>query len=47
VNLTVTGLPASVTLPGTDFFGNPRPDPGTPTSAYKVDVGAVELQISK
>jgi hypothetical protein len=40
VNLTVTGLPSSVTLPTTDFFGNPRPDATTPN---KADVGAIEI----
>jgi hypothetical protein len=34
-----SGLPNGVTLPTTDFFGNPRPDAGSPNRA---DVGAVE-----
>jgi hypothetical protein len=43
VNVTgFTGLP-SVSLPPTDFFGNPRPDP----TSNKIDVGAIELQIGK
>jgi hypothetical protein len=32
---------ASVTVPGTDFFGNPRPDPAAPNN---FDIGAVEFQ---
>jgi hypothetical protein len=34
----------TITLPRMDFFGNPRPDPGTTGSVKHVDVGAVELQ---
>ena len=40
VNLTAVGLPSSVTLPATDFFGNARPDT---TTKNKADVGAVEI----
>jgi hypothetical protein len=35
------GLPAGFSVPATDFFGNPRPDPVNTTS---FDVGAVEYQ---
>jgi Abnormal spindle-like microcephaly-assoc'd, ASPM-SPD-2-Hydin len=38
----VSGL--TITLPRTDFFGNPRPDPGTTGSVKHVDVGAVEIR---
>jgi len=34
-----------ITLPTTDFFGNPRPDPGTSGSVKHVDAGAVETQV--
>jgi hypothetical protein len=34
-------IPVAQTHPGTDFFGNPRPDPGNPT---KFDIGAIEFQ---
>ena len=33
--------PTFAQAPSTDFFGNPRPDPGSPRS---IDVGAVEFQ---
>jgi hypothetical protein len=42
----VDGLP-TLNLPFTDFFGNRRPDPGTPGQPKHVDVGAVELQITR
>jgi hypothetical protein len=34
-------VPVAQTHPSTDFFGNPRPDPGNPNT---FDVGAVEFQ---
>jgi Bacterial Ig-like domain (group 3) len=40
-NVQPFGAPG-FTLPRTDFFGNPRPDPGTPS----VDVGAVEVLVA-
>ncbi|HYK90384.1 MAG TPA: hypothetical protein VE398_16535, partial [Acidobacteriota bacterium] len=55
IRAAANGLP-SLTLPGTDFFGNPRPDPGTGTGNGAncrgngnkcVDAGAVELQIGR
>jgi hypothetical protein len=36
---TGEGLPNGVSVPATDFFGNPRPFPNT-----RIDVGAVEFQ---
>jgi hypothetical protein len=39
IPLTET-LPAGVTVPSTDFFGNPRPD----TAGSAMDIGAVEAQ---
>jgi hypothetical protein len=34
-------IPATVAHPTTDYFGNPRPDPGSPAS---IDIGAIEVQ---
>jgi hypothetical protein len=36
----------TITLPRTDFFGNPRPDPGTPGNPKHVDVGAIEVLVA-
>ena len=48
VGCQVTPVPGlTITLPRTDFFGNPRPDPNTPGATKHVDVGAVELQITR
>jgi hypothetical protein len=45
VTVTIPGSPSfQITLPRTDFFGNPRPDPGTPGQPKVVDAGAVESQ---
>jgi hypothetical protein len=41
-NVQPFGAPG-FTLPRTDFFGNPRPDPGTTGQPKTVDVGAVEV----
>jgi hypothetical protein len=36
----------TITLPTTDFFGQRRPDPGTPGQPKRVDAGAVEVQVA-
>ena len=38
-----TSSPTFAVAPSTDFFGNPRPDPGV---LNKIDIGAVEIQIA-
>jgi IPT/TIG domain len=35
--------PTFAVAPTTDFFGNPRPDPGVPN---RIDVGAIEIQLT-